>query len=260
MQPVLDHIARYQPGHGYLNVEVRGATPRPRKRIDHDYSSARLEQPFRRGKSSKPCTDHQNTHFGGSVRERNGCSTARPLESATRFTRLMALNPRSQGSLAGVIGNCDDFSGISGKMTTAKYDLNGAASVFAAAHHKRMRDAYAKEQVAAAETLCLSVLEAAASRGFSIKPENNAHSWHVSASNSAGDAYVCISEQGDIQVSTRKLESPHPLKIRYDTVEKTFVSTHDTETCVATTLANAIVAALDEGWDRATRTGRISQP
>jgi hypothetical protein len=144
-------------------------------------------------------------------------------------------------------------------MMMAKYDPSGAASIFAAAHHKRMRDAYAKEQIAAAEALCLSVLEAAASRGFSVKPETGAHSWHVSAA-SSGDAYVCISDQGDIQVSTRKLESPHPLKIRYDTLAKVFVTTDDTSTCVATTLAKAIVAALDEGWDRATRTGRASQP
>lgn len=123
-----------------------------------------------------------------------------------------------------------------------------------------MRDTYAREQVAAAEALCTSVLEAAASRGFSIKAESGVSSWHVSASNSAGDAYVCISDQGDIQVSTRKLESPHPLKIRYDTLAKAFVSTDETEECAATTLAIAIVAALDEGWGRSARTGRISQP
>jgi hypothetical protein len=144
-------------------------------------------------------------------------------------------------------------------MTTAKYEVSGAASVFAAAHHKRMRDAYAREQVAAAEALCVSVLEVAASRGFSIMPDKAARSWRISASNLTGDAHVCISDQGDIQVSTRQFESPRPLKIRYDSIENAFVSTDDTEACVATTLANAIVAALDEGWDR-TRTGRASQP
>jgi hypothetical protein len=144
-------------------------------------------------------------------------------------------------------------------MTTTKYDVSGAASVFAAAHHKRMRDAYAKDQIAAAESLCLSVLEAAASRGFSINPDNGAHSWRISAANSTGDAHVSISEQGDIQVSTRQFESPRPLKIRYDVVANMFVSADDTIRCVATTLANAIVAALDEGWERS-RTGRLSQP
>jgi hypothetical protein len=144
-------------------------------------------------------------------------------------------------------------------MTTSKYDVSGAASVFAAAHHKRMRDAYAREQVIAAEALCVSVLEAAASRGFSVAPDKGDHSWRVAASNLTGDAHVCISEQGDIQVSTRQFESPRPLKIRYDSIDKTFVSTDDCDVCVATTLANAIVAALDEGWDR-TRTGRASRP
>jgi hypothetical protein len=145
-------------------------------------------------------------------------------------------------------------------MTTTKYDASGAASVFAAAHHKRMRDAYAKDQIAAAESLCLSVLEAAASRGFCVKHDDSAHSWRVSAANSTGDAHVSISDQGDIQVSTRQFESPRPLKIRYDVVEKTFVSNDDSGDCVATTLANAIVAALDEGWERVSRTGRLSQP
>jgi hypothetical protein len=145
-------------------------------------------------------------------------------------------------------------------MTTTKYDVSGAASVFAAAHHKRMRDAYAKDQIAAAESLCVSVLEAAASRGFSITPDNSPHSWRISAANSTGDAHVSISDQGDIQISTRQFESPRPLKIRYDSIGKTFVSTDDTGHCVSTTLANAIVAALDEGWDRVSRTGRASQP
>lgn len=145
-------------------------------------------------------------------------------------------------------------------MTTTKYDISGAASVFAAAHHKRMRDAYAKDQIAAAESLCLLVLEAAASRGFCIKDDETAHSWRIAATNSTGDAHVSISDQGDIQVSTRQFESPRPLKIRYDVVEKAFVSTDDTGDCVATTLANAIVAALDEGWERVSRTGRLSQP
>jgi hypothetical protein len=145
-------------------------------------------------------------------------------------------------------------------MTTAKYDASGAATVFAAAHHKRMRDAYAKDQTEAAESLCLSVLEAAASRGFSVTPDSSAHSWRISASNSMGDAHVSISDQGDIQVSTRQFESPRPLKIRYDVIMKTFVSADDTGDCVATTLANAIVAALDEGWERVSRTGRLSQP
>jgi hypothetical protein len=145
-------------------------------------------------------------------------------------------------------------------MTTTTYDVSGATSVFAAAHHKRMRDAYAKDQVAAAASLCLSVLEAAASRGFSVKPDNTAHSWRISAANSTGDAHVSISDQGDIQVSTRQFESPRPLKIRYDVVAKAFVSTIDTHDCVATALASAIVAALDEGWERVSRTGRCSQP
>lgn len=114
-----------------------------------------------------------------------------------------------------------------------------------------MRDAYAREQAAAARELCVAVLEAAASRGFSITQEGESPlTWHISAPSSSGDAYMCVSEQGDIQVSTRKLESPRPLKIRYDVVEKSFVSIDDTERCVATTLANAIVAALDEGWGR----------
>jgi hypothetical protein len=147
-------------------------------------------------------------------------------------------------------------------MMTAKYDVSGAASVFAAAHHKRMRDAYAKDQIAAAEALCLSVLEAAASRGFSIKPENESGSriWRVSATNSTGNAHISISDQGDIQVSTRQLESPRPLKIRYDAVAKAFVSTEDTQACVATTLAQAIVAAMDEGWERTARGIRTIAP
>jgi hypothetical protein len=144
-------------------------------------------------------------------------------------------------------------------MMTGKYDVSGAASVFAAAHHKRMRDAYANEQVAAAQALCIAVLEAAASRGFSVKPEND-HSWRISAAKESGEAYVSISDLGDIQVSTRQLESPRPLAIRYDVLAKTFISTNDTPCCVATTLANAIVAALDEGWDRISRTGRLSTP
>lgn len=144
-------------------------------------------------------------------------------------------------------------------MTTGKYDVSGAASAFAAAHHKRMRDSYANEQIAAAEALCISVLETAASRGFSIKPENR-HSWSVTATNETGEAFVKISDQGDIQVSTRQLESPRPLAIRYDSLAKAFVSTSDTPGCVATTLANAIVAALDEGWERVSRTNRLSQP
>jgi hypothetical protein len=144
-------------------------------------------------------------------------------------------------------------------MTTGKYDVSGAASVFAVAHHKRAREAYAQEQVAAAQALCISVLEAAASRGFSVKPDS-ARSWRISAANDSGEAYVSISDQGDIQVSTREFESPRPLDIRYDVLAKVFISTKDTPHCVATTLANAIVAAMDEGWERVSRTGRLSQP
>ncbi len=145
-------------------------------------------------------------------------------------------------------------------MATAKYDVSGAASVFAAAHHKRQRDTYATDQIAAAEALCLSVLETAASRGFSVKPENP-RAWSVSAANETGDAHVSISDQGDIQVRTRQFESPRPLAIRYDVLAKAFVRTGDTAGCVASTLANAIVAALDEGWERVSRTGaRLSQP
>jgi hypothetical protein len=143
-------------------------------------------------------------------------------------------------------------------MTTGKYDVSGAASVFAAAHHKRQRDTYAREQVAAAETLCLSVLETAASRGFSVKPDNQ-RAWCISAANDTGEAHVSISDQGDIQVRVRQFESPRPLAIRYDVLGKAFVSTLDTG-CVARTLADAIVAALDEGWERVSRTGRLSQP
>ncbi len=144
-------------------------------------------------------------------------------------------------------------------MMTGKYDVSAAASVFAVAHHKRQRDTYAREQIAAAEALCLSVLEAAASRGFCVKPESQ-RAWCISAANETGDAHVSISDQGDIQVRVRQFESPRPLAIRYDVLGKAFVSTGDTSYCVARTLADAIVAALDEGWERVSRTGRLSQP
>jgi hypothetical protein len=135
---------------------------------------------------------------------------------------------------------------------TAKYDVHGAASIFAAAHHQRMREAYAKDQVAAAKALCLEVLEAAAGRGFEVAPDGDL-GWQVSAGRQKGSARVCISDQGDIQVTTRQLESPRPLKIRYDAAANVFVATEDSCGNPATCLAGAIVAALDEGWDRDSR-------
>jgi hypothetical protein len=137
---------------------------------------------------------------------------------------------------------------------TAKYDVSGAATIFAAAHHKRMREAYAKDQIAAARALCGSVLDAATSRGFEIAADGD-NTWTVSACKYKGNARVAITDQGDIQVSTRQLESPRPLKIRYDAVAKSFVGTDDSNGNPATALANAIVAALDEGWERDSRTG-----
>ena len=139
---------------------------------------------------------------------------------------------------------------------TAKYDVSGAATIFAAAHHKRMREAYAKDQIAAARALCGSVLDAAATRGFEVRPDGD-NVWAISACKYKGNARVCITDQGDIQVSTRQLESPRPLKIRYDAVAKSFVGTEDTLPNPATALANAIVAALDEGWERESRTGLV---
>ena len=135
---------------------------------------------------------------------------------------------------------------------TPKYDVHGAASIFAAAHHKRMRDAYAKDQVAAAKALCASVLDAAEGRGFEVAPDGPL-AWQISACKYKGSARVSISEQGDIQVSTREFESPRPLKIRYDAAANLFVTTEDAAGNPATALARAIVAALDEGWDRDSR-------
>lgn len=135
---------------------------------------------------------------------------------------------------------------------TSKYDIRGAASVFAAAHHKRMREAYAKDQIAAAKALCASVLHAAESRGFEITKDGDM-AWQISACQYKGHARIWISEQGDIQVSTRQLESPRPLRIRYDADTKLFVTTDDPTENPATALARAIVAALDEGWDRESR-------
>lgn len=136
---------------------------------------------------------------------------------------------------------------------TAKYDVSGAATIFAAAHHKRMREAYAKDQVAAARALCGSVLDAAASRGFDVAADGD-NAWAISACKYKGNARVCITDQGDIQVSTRKLESPRPLEIRYDADARCFVGTEDSRGNAATALARAIVAALDEGWERESRT------
>jgi len=138
-------------------------------------------------------------------------------------------------------------------MMTTKYDVSGAATIFAAAHHKRMREAYAKEQITAARALCGSVLDAAATRGFEVVPDGD-NAWAISACKYKGNARVCITDQGDIQVSTRQLESPRPLTIRYDAVAKLFVATDDSTGNPATALARAIVAALDEGWERDSRT------
>ena len=135
---------------------------------------------------------------------------------------------------------------------TPKYDVHGAASIFAAAHHKRMREAYAKDQIGAAKALCASVLGEATGRGFEVAPDG-ALAWQISAGKYKGSARVTISEQGDIQVSTREFESPRPLKIRYDAASNLFVTTDETAGNPATVLARAIVAALDEGWDRDSR-------
>ncbi|HKP60092.1 MAG TPA: hypothetical protein VJV78_25380 [Polyangiales bacterium] len=135
--------------------------------------------------------------------------------------------------------------------TSADYDVSEAVSIFGAAHHKRMRESYARDQIAAARALCVSVLEAAASRGFGVTAEGDS-TWLLTASKAKGSARVSISEYGDIQVSTRQLESPRPLEIQYDVVAKQFVGTDDSN--AATALARAIVAALDEGWERDSRT------
>jgi hypothetical protein len=136
-------------------------------------------------------------------------------------------------------------------MTTpAEYDVTEAVTIFGAAHHKRMRESYARDQVVAARALCLSVLEAAASRGFGITPEGES-TWQLTACKAKGSARISISDYGDIQVSTRQLESPRTLKIQYDVVAKQFVGTDDGN--AATALARAIVAALDEGWERDSR-------
>ena len=136
-------------------------------------------------------------------------------------------------------------------MTTpAEYDVTEAVTIFGAAHHKRMRQSYAKDQGDAARALCVSVLEAAASRGFGIHADGES-AWQITACKAKGSARVSISEYGDIQVSTRQLESPRPLKIHYDVVAKQFVAADDGN--AATALARAIVAALDEGWERDSR-------
>src|SRR5262245_18122948 len=131
--------------------------------------------------------------------------------------------------------------------TTAEYDVSEAVTIFGAAHHKRMSESYARDQIMAARALCLSVLEAAASRGFNIAAEGD-NAWQITAAKAKGSARVAISEFGDIHVSTRQHESPRPIGIRYDVVAKQYVGTEETN--AATALANTIVAALDEGWQR----------
>ncbi|HKU41460.1 MAG TPA: hypothetical protein VJR89_25060, partial [Polyangiales bacterium] len=134
--------------------------------------------------------------------------------------------------------------------TTAEYDVSEAVTIFGAAHHERMREAYARDQVNAARSLCLCVLEAAAGRGFSVTPDGE-HAWLISAARAKGSARVAISEYGDIQVSTRQHESPRAIKIRYDVVNKQFVGTDEQN--AASALARTIVAAHDEGWQRDAR-------